>query len=608
MGFEELSPRLHVYRDLCNVYVLTSGPRALLIDVGSGDVLDRLGELGVEQVDWVLHTHHHRDQCQGDRRAIAAGARIAVPAREAAYFDDAEGSWQRQQILDLYECTNVFDRPLQNVPVAARLGDYDTFEWADLALTVLPTPGHTKGSITLIAELDGTRWAFCGDLLYSPGRVWTLYDLHWDYSNPDALDAELHSLHVLRRERPDRLAPSHGEVMTDPDAALVTTADRLAEFTTLVGQGFVGDIRPPLAVAHRFERLSEHLLAVTSAMAHVFVLLDGNGAALLFDYGFPSFQGFFTGAGSRFVEHTLPELREQFGVDRFEVLVPTHYHNDHVAGAGFLQRRYGTEVWVHESFADVLERPGAYRIPAVWSEPISVDRVLTDGEQWEWRGYRFTGWHCPGHTWYAAAYFGEVDGRRIAVTGDEIQLDIDRALRGGGPVFRNRMGLGDFAAGVRRTIEYEPELLLTGHDGAIEVGRAELDEVHRWSCALDDAFVSLAALPDAVGFALDPDWVRFDPYLATGRAGDGLPVAVELRNHLGHDAQAHLRPVLPDGWRVEPEELSLSIAAESSGRAALTLLPPADAQPGVRHIVALDVELDGRRYGQRAETLVTLAA
>src|SRR5919198_5486590 len=103
MGFEELSPRLHLYRDLCNVYVLTSGRRALIVDLGSGDVLDGLGELGVEHVDWVVHTHHHRDQCQGDDRAVAAGARIAVPAREANFFVDAEGSWQRQQILDLYE-------------------------------------------------------------------------------------------------------------------------------------------------------------------------------------------------------------------------------------------------------------------------------------------------------------------------------------------------------------------------------------------------------------------------------------------------------------------------------------------------------------------------
>jgi glyoxylase-like metal-dependent hydrolase (beta-lactamase superfamily II) len=239
-------------------------------------------------------------------------------------------------------------------------------------------------------------------------------------------------------------------------------------------------------------------------------------------------------------------------------------------------------------------------------EPIDVDRVVADGETIDWRGHRFTAWHLPGHTWYAAAYFGEVDGRRVGVTGDEIQLDVHGKLRGGGPVFRNRMSAGDFAAGVRRTIEEAPELLLTGHDGALEVGPTELEAVYGWSRDLDDSLRALAALPDAVGFALDADWVRFDPYLASGRAGHALAVDVLLRNHLGYTAQARLRPVAPTGWQVEPEEISLEITAEGEARVRIALLPPAEAQRGVRHVVSTDVELDGRRFGERGEALVTL--
>src|SRR5215831_7734650 len=58
-------PDLYVWTDTCNVYVLKDGDAALLVDLGDGSVLDHLGELGVKQVDWVLFTHHHREQCQG---------------------------------------------------------------------------------------------------------------------------------------------------------------------------------------------------------------------------------------------------------------------------------------------------------------------------------------------------------------------------------------------------------------------------------------------------------------------------------------------------------------------------------------------------------------
>ena len=61
----QLSPHLYCFTDTCQVYVLVDGDHALLIDAGSGAVLDALHEIGVKHVDWVLHTHHHRDQCAG---------------------------------------------------------------------------------------------------------------------------------------------------------------------------------------------------------------------------------------------------------------------------------------------------------------------------------------------------------------------------------------------------------------------------------------------------------------------------------------------------------------------------------------------------------------
>ena len=55
----------------------------LLIDFGSGKVLDHLRELGISKVDWILHTHHHRDQCQGDGMAAAATSPLPFPRTSA---------------------------------------------------------------------------------------------------------------------------------------------------------------------------------------------------------------------------------------------------------------------------------------------------------------------------------------------------------------------------------------------------------------------------------------------------------------------------------------------------------------------------------------------
>src|SRR5262249_26832377 len=139
-----LSPSLYWYRDTCNVYLLTQGDLGLLIDFGSGGILDHLGEAGVREIERVLHTHHHRDQCQGDRLVATRGVSIAVPEREAALFAETDAFWRLKRIYDNYDVSSIGFTLPRSIPVARTLRDYETFAWRGYDVRVLPTPGHTK--------------------------------------------------------------------------------------------------------------------------------------------------------------------------------------------------------------------------------------------------------------------------------------------------------------------------------------------------------------------------------------------------------------------------------------------------------------------------------
>ena len=83
-------PELFAWTDACNVYVFRDGDAALLVDLGDGSVLAHLGDLGVTRVEWVLFTHHHREQCQGAPKLgdwRARGTRVAAPEAERAFFE-----------------------------------------------------------------------------------------------------------------------------------------------------------------------------------------------------------------------------------------------------------------------------------------------------------------------------------------------------------------------------------------------------------------------------------------------------------------------------------------------------------------------------------------
>src|SRR5215831_12503605 len=89
----QVVPGVYLYQDTCNVYAIVKDDEAVLIDFGSGGILPELPSVGVRKVGWILHTHFHRDQAQGDVLAKARGIMIAVPSGERKYFENVETLW-----------------------------------------------------------------------------------------------------------------------------------------------------------------------------------------------------------------------------------------------------------------------------------------------------------------------------------------------------------------------------------------------------------------------------------------------------------------------------------------------------------------------------------
>ena len=96
-------------------------------------------------------------------------------------------------------------------------------------------------------------------------------------------------------------------------------------------------------------------------------------------------------------------FERQFGIDRIDVALIGHFHDDHVAGVPMLRRLFGTECWVPENFADLLAHPEAHRFPCDWPEPLA-DRPAPAARS----DVHLGGIHLPlapmsGHTRFSAA-------------------------------------------------------------------------------------------------------------------------------------------------------------------------------------------------------------
>jgi glyoxylase-like metal-dependent hydrolase (beta-lactamase superfamily II) len=351
--------------------------------------------------------------------------------------------------------------------------------------------------------------------------------------------------------------------------------------------------------------VTPHLPRNRTCLAHSYALLSESGAALLIDWGYDLTAGtpaVSERAARRPLLASLDALRREYGVDRIEVVVPTHFHDDHVAGIRLLRDVEGVEVWAPESVAPVLEEPLRFDLPCLWFDPVRVDRRLPHGEAFAWHEYEITPYHLPGHTLYAAALAFEVDGRRVVATGDQYAREGDKTILN--YQYRNRFRIDDFRRSAELYARIRPDLMISGH----WLPRAVTDD---YLAALLDAGSELAELHrellplDAADFGAEGFGARIEPYRSELRVGEVVALRVFVRNPFARDAEACVRLALPAGWTGEPAEAIAPLAALGEGHVDFEVRPT--AAPVRRARLAADLTVDGARFGQQAEALVTVS-
>jgi glyoxylase-like metal-dependent hydrolase (beta-lactamase superfamily II) len=608
-GVQEVTAGIWRVSDTCAVYVVVApvgadGRRtAIAIDFGSGRVLDCLALLGVDAITDVLMTHHHRDQAQGLPRAVAAGIAVHVPPVEQDLFADVAELWRTRPLVRDYNLRQDRFSLLDSVPVTSLVPEYRRHSYGGVEVEVVPTPGHSTGSVTYLVERGGCTYACTGDLIYAPGKVWSLAATQWSYTDNEGPAWTVLSCYLLAGRRLDLLLPSHGEPIADPTDALELLAERMQRYVDS-RRTRRWDLRTRLE--HPYRRLLPHLLLNTSSNCCSYVLLSDSGAALFVDFGYDMGTGNDVTGADRAARRpwlaSLPGLRRDFGVTSIDAVLATHHHDDHVAGMNLLRAVEGTEVWAPGSVAEVLEDPDRFDLPCRWHDPVPVDRRLEPGETIRWREHEITVHDFPGHTRAAAAYEISVDGVTVLATGDQQQGQGIRGVQQEVLNYQYRNGFrpADYQASAALYRRVRPTLLLSGHWGARRVD----EELLELLATAGDTVVELhdQLLPDGLDVGPDGILARIEPYRRVLDAGSRAHWSVQVRNPYDSGRRAWVELVLPTDWPSAATARQLDLGPGAS--AVVEFEVGVGERPGTRIRIAADVTIGDLRLGQHAEALV----
>ena len=479
-------------------------------------------------------------------------------------------------------------------------------------MEVIPAPGVTTGAVNYVMTLGARRLAFTGETIAGPGKLSRLAPLQYDYNDLHGAVNTWHTCRRLLKAKPDSLFPSCGEPMDDAPAALQALREALKSIDGM-HPGFPDRLTDP--DADDLEEILPRLWRSKYAVAETHFVKGSTGKILSLDYGYnwASYQqpGRNHLSNRRPFPHGLDGLEQRTGSRKIDTILVSHYHDDHINGIPMIQRLCGAQVWAPENVADILEHPDEYDRPCLWHEPIKVSRRLKPGERVEWDGVPITTHPMSGHTRFSALLCLEIDGTRVAHTGDQIFSD----NWGGEPfgpksrqftnhVYKNGLEAGCYRDSLALLRSFKPDLVLTGHTkpyrpgadwfGKLEAGAKSFDEIHE----------SLGnCLPDGVHFGFEGQGGTLKPYRVHLTEAKSFEFDGWILNPFPTAGKAVVSLILPDGWSSGP--LAVELGPRERKHIRITCRP----ETGVvcrRQPVALDLTVNDRPFGQVCEALVTI--
>ena len=199
--------------------ILINDQLPILIDTGFGsdisETLQLIKEAGVtpEELHLIVNTHYHSDHVGGNFH-LQKNYDIPIAAHK----------WDANLINTLHSeaCSAEWlDQPVEPYRVDTKLSDSDEIHTGNRALTVLHTPGHTLGHISLYDPEEEVL--ICGDLFHRNDVGW----LNLFREGVAAIHRSIESLDRLSKLRIQKAFSGHGAQIDNPKTSIDAARKRL---------------------------------------------------------------------------------------------------------------------------------------------------------------------------------------------------------------------------------------------------------------------------------------------------------------------------------------------------------------------------------------------
>lgn len=631
-SLENINQGIKFYKEDVNSVILIHGNQNIAVYGTPSGYTENLN------VDSVLFTHHRRDVVWSGMRALADGSKAIVPEGDKIYFSDAYEFWSEKQKQEknnaqanipinnfhrfwqgfaqsrfhdyAQQTTKIVTKPIN---VFRTVKDGDVIDMDGLPIKVIDTPGYTRGSVSYIVKDKGVNVngvikdyeitvAFTGDLIYGDGKILDLYSLQDEipeanlrgYHGYAARIADvIQSLDKVMAAEPDIIVPVRGPLIKNPKEAVEKLKKRLRDvyrnylstsaLLWYFGKEHIqtcadrvlgeGETITPVAWAETILDKARHWVKDINTSR---ILVSKTKEALLIDCGYQS------------VIDYLKQLMKDGEINAVSAIYVTHYHNDHTDMVAAAAKEFGCPVYSHAVMEDILEYPGAYRMPAATDAAVENAIAFAEGESLHWNEFTLTFYDYPGQAYYhSGLHVKNSHGQSILFVGDSFTPS----------------GIDDYCLLNRNLIhpdtgyfkcldlltKIDPKTLLI-NEHVKQPFRFSAQQIKDLQKAYQERHDLLAELfPwDDPNYGIDEGWARFYPYGQDVSANQNATVFLNVYNHSPVEKRFEVTINPPDGWTCEQAEVGVNIPARTQQKVQFTLQPIDSPSSGV-HVITADI-------------------
>jgi glyoxylase-like metal-dependent hydrolase (beta-lactamase superfamily II) len=313
--------------------------------------------------------------------------------------------------------------------------------------------------------------------------------------------------------------------------------------------------------------------------------------------------GFLLDCGYQRVIDAVQDLIQKGIIKKVDGLFVTHHHDDHTDKVQAASEAFQCPVYATPEYADVLEHPEAYHIPAMTANAVKEVVVMEDGATMPWHEFSLTFRYFPGQTYYHGALLAAKNGDQpIFFVGDSFAPS----------------GIDDYCV-LNRNLVHED----TGYLRCLETLRSiqgdfwlvnehipfvfsftpdELDYLETRYRARIAVLQQLFPWDDP-NFGLDEHWACFYPYGAKLKNGASGRLEIRVTNHSPTQRTFAITPRAHGGLALAEEARSLTLQPREVGSVEIEVRA---SGPAGNYIVTADVSSSGLEFREWTEALITI--